>query len=76
MSENDKYTELEIETIAARISAERAEHSENVDDFQVGDDCRNDLYQEHHHHSEGCLVLIVAMFGVIGSIVLAVMIRP
>lgn len=75
MSENDKYTELEIETIAAGLSAERAEHSENFDEFEVGADCWNDLYQEHHHHSEGCLILIVAVFGVIGSIVMAVMNR-
>lgn len=60
MSADDEYNEFEIETVAAIISAERAEQCEDENyDF---DEYEGDYY-DHHHHSGGCAILIALFTG-------------
>lgn len=68
MSADDEYNELEIETVAAIISAEHAERAEQCEGRSCDyNDCEGDYY--NHHHSGGCLILIALSLGTAAFIV-------
>ena len=66
MSANDKFNELEIETVSAVIAAEQGNDCESCKHFDKGEICESDFHQ--HYHSSGCLALIAGLLGIISLI--------